>query len=468
MKPTMSPQAQAAQTISRNMKLISHNELAGFGGIGTLVRDPQAVSAQALGLDTFPATVIVTADGDVADVLVGERPRIAEDVAETLAAVVRGLPTAGLVRTRHRRRIEEYRRVLDRAAGGAAERMPEQVIAPRRQPVRFKLIPAWQGSVSLPGNILCLDSTRGAVEPRIVALDGWRTVVEFDAAGSERGRHELDLPADAGVAFLRTAVAADGTRWWLGGRRGGRQVFVFDDAWRTHGRHPAAAGEGQVAGADLGDLDGDGVPEIVVAFDGAEGVEVTTLAGEVRWHDRSVTRATDVAIGAPVADGKRPVLTIDHGRLVTAGAGRGPGDAAGAAIDLRLTAVVAGPVAADAAWALLGIARPDPRRQIAMGIAPATESVEWRLPLSGGVFRDGPIEPVAWADLLGTPRRQWLITSPDGSVTVTWADGGVVDRYQHGRALLGVGGYRHQGRGHLVVVSSRGLEAFVVDDVALD
>jgi len=34
MKPTMSPQAQAAQTISRNMKLISHNELAGFGGIG--------------------------------------------------------------------------------------------------------------------------------------------------------------------------------------------------------------------------------------------------------------------------------------------------------------------------------------------------------------------------------------------------------------------------------------------------
>jgi len=34
MKPTMSPQGQAAQTISRNMKLISHNELAGFGGIG--------------------------------------------------------------------------------------------------------------------------------------------------------------------------------------------------------------------------------------------------------------------------------------------------------------------------------------------------------------------------------------------------------------------------------------------------
>ena len=34
MNPTMSPQSQAAQTISRNMKLVSHNELAGFGGVG--------------------------------------------------------------------------------------------------------------------------------------------------------------------------------------------------------------------------------------------------------------------------------------------------------------------------------------------------------------------------------------------------------------------------------------------------
>jgi len=31
---TLSPQAQAAQTLAWNMKLISHNELAGFGGVG--------------------------------------------------------------------------------------------------------------------------------------------------------------------------------------------------------------------------------------------------------------------------------------------------------------------------------------------------------------------------------------------------------------------------------------------------
>ena len=34
MKPTISAQSQASQTLAWNMKLISHNELAGFGGIG--------------------------------------------------------------------------------------------------------------------------------------------------------------------------------------------------------------------------------------------------------------------------------------------------------------------------------------------------------------------------------------------------------------------------------------------------
>jgi hypothetical protein len=75
---------------------------------------------------------------------------------------------------------------------------------------------------------------------------------------------------------------------------------------------------------------------------------------------------------------------------------------------------------------------------------------------------------VAWADLLGTPRRQWLIAGPDGSVTAAWADGRVVDRYFHGRPLVGLGGYRHADRGHVVIATRQGIEAFAVDDVALD
>ena len=34
MNATLSPQGQATQTLAWNMKLISHHELAGFGGVG--------------------------------------------------------------------------------------------------------------------------------------------------------------------------------------------------------------------------------------------------------------------------------------------------------------------------------------------------------------------------------------------------------------------------------------------------
>ena len=60
------------------------------------------------------------------------------------------------------------------------------------------------------------------------------------------------------------------------------------------------------------------------------------------------------------------------------------------------------------------------------------------------------------------------MAAPDGSVTVAWADGRVVDRYQHGQPLVGLGGYRHDGVGYVVIASPRGLEALRVADVALD
>jgi len=441
--------------------------LAEFGGVGTLVRDPQGIAARSLALDTFPATVIMSSDGTVADVIVGDGPQIAADVTETLTALARGQSTAALVRGRHRRRIDDFRRTLARAAGGGAGRPAEPVIVPRRQPVRFKLAPAWRASVALPGNVVCLDATSGAAEPRIVVLDGWKTVVEFDATGAVRSRRDLDLPADAGLGFLRTAVAADGRRWWLGGRRGGRRVFVFDDTWRLHASYPPDGEADAVADAQLADLGGDGEPELLVAFEGAGGVEAATRDGERIWRDLEIGALTSIAVGPPVAaGGERAVIGCTAaGRLVRAGR---RDEATPAEPGPAFTMLAAGPVAPDGGWAIVGTAADVDAGGLAAGIAPDTLELAWRLPLAPGGRRDGPLEPVAWADLLGTPRRQWLIGGPDGSVTAAWADGRVVDRYFHGRPLVGIGGYRHGNRGHVVIATRQGVEAFVVDDVALD
>jgi thiol-disulfide isomerase/thioredoxin len=449
-------------------------KLAEFGGVGTLVRDPEAVVARSLGLESFPATVVIATDGTVADVIVGRHGRIGADVAEVLTASAAGRSTTDVVTRRHEARVREYRRDLDRAAGkGRVERLPEQVIAPRRQPDRFKLERAWRApGVSLPGNVVCVDAASGAAVPRIVALDGWRTVVEIDASGREVGRRELPLPPDAGVGFLRTATDGAGRRWWLGGRRGAQQVFVFGDDFSLRAAYPEAGGavhEG-IANADMADLDGDGDPEVIVGYPGSVGVQVATLDGKRLWRDRSLGSVLDVAVGPPAEKGEdRDVLCVTgEGRLERAARDRESSAASGDEGGLRLRTLAAGPVAADAAFALVGITGESLGRQRAVGIDPHSLSVFWELPLADGVHRDGPIDPVAWADLLGTTRRQWLIAAPDGSVTVAWADGRVVDRYCHGRPLVGIGGYRADGTGHIVLATREALEAYAVVDVALD
>ena len=446
-------------------------QLAEFGGVGTLVRDPQAVAARALAIESFPAAVVIAADGTVADVLIGRHGGIAADVAEVLAATADGKPTVTLVRARYARRLGDYRRDLARAAGaGPGGRLSERVIVPRRQPVRFKLERAWRASgVMLPGNVVCLDGARGADPTRVVALDGWRTVVELDATGREQGRYELALPRDDGVGFLRTTLDGSGRRWWLAGRRGGQRVFVFDAEWRLKAAYPGSGGAGPegIGAAELADLDGDGTPEIILGHRGTGGVETVTLEGGTLWGDRSLGSVVGLAIGPPGEAVERTVLCVcTGGRLVAAERGRE--QAPDVTPPVPLTAVFSGPVAPDHAWAVLGLAARESAKPFALGIDPAALSTDWQLPLPEGPRRDGPFEPVCWADLLGTTRRQWLIAAADGSVTVAWADGRVVDRYQHGRPLTGIGGYRDGDTGHVVIATKDALEAYRLADIALD
>jgi len=442
--------------------------LAEFGGVGTLLRDPQGAAARALGLESFPATVILASDGSVADVIVGDRLHIAADVTETIALVARGQSTVAMVKSRHRRRLDEYRRALDRAANGGDRRLSEQVVGPQRQPDRFKLRPGWRAAVALPGNLVCLDAANGADAPRIVVLDGWRTVVQFDADGRQRGRYDLDLPADAAVNFLRSAITTDGGRRWLGGRRGDRRVFVFDDAFGLLTTYPAAVDAGEpIAGAELADLDEDGVLELIVGFLGERGIEVATVDGQLLWADRKAAPVASVAVGPPVPGRHRSVLFVTgDGRLGRTSPSQEP-PIESPKPDKRLASISAGPVAAEGTWAVIGITPPDLDAASLIGIDSLSLESRWELPLTAAASR-GAIEPAAWADLLGTKRRQWLVAAADGSVTVAWADGRIVDRYFHGRPLLGMGGYRHGERGCIALATRAGVEVLFVEDIALD
>lgn len=451
-------------------------KLGQWGGRGTFVRDPRSMAASSFEIESFPAVVVLAADGTVADVLLGHDQRIGADLAATLATLADDGSTAPLLRDRFESRLREYRESLDRVSGGgAAARIPPQEIAPRRQPDRFKLVTAWQATgIAMPGNVACVQEGDTA---QVVALDGWRTVVLLDASGRETGRHELDLPADAAVGFLRTVVDAAGRRWWLGGERGGQHVFVFDEAWKLHATYPEWDGprHAGIRTAQLVDCDGDGTPEIVVGYAGTVGVQVARLDGHRFWRDRSLDTVLDVAADVPREGGGQGLVCVDgQGRLVPLVPQLPDADPAppaaprpGWKLSPPVAALFAGPVAPDGRWAFLGLSSSRPGKNQAVGLGP-DDAQFWQLDLPDGVHRDGPIEPVAWADLLGTPRRQWLIASPDGSVIVLWADGRVVDRYRHGAGIVGLGGYRAGKDGFIVIATKEAVEGYRIDDVALD
>jgi hypothetical protein len=359
----------------------------------------------------------------------------------------------------------------------ADEPSAEQAIAPREQPIRFKLVHEWTAAgVSMPGTIVCLDddearSAAEGLEPAVavVVLDGRRTVVVLDARGRELARHSLRIPDDAEVHCLRTAVDSRRKRWWLGVARAAPRVFLFDDVWTLRATYPSPDGPARepIGGAQLADCDGDGSPEIVVAFGGAGGVEAASLDGRRLWHARSIAAVGDVALDAPRPAGGRGLVCTDGLGRLTRIAADGVAGAARMAGSRGIHRLFGGPVAPDAAWALVGFAACEDGGTEAVGIGPDLERA-WSLELCRGPHRAGPIEPVAWANLLGTQRRQWLIAAADGSVTVAWADGGVVDRYRHGAVLVGIGGYRHDNGGHIVIATPEAVECHRLDDVALD
>jgi len=446
-----------------------------WGGPAEVLRDPRSVAATAFELTVFPAVVVLAPDGSVADVQTGHHHRLGQDVAAVLAAVASGSPPGRLVNDRFEDRLREYRDLLARMSAGAGaaavERLPEQVIAPRRQPDRFRLARTWRAAgLTMPGNVLCLGGEPTADGGRVFVLEGWRTVVALDGAGREVGRHELDIPPDAAVSFLRTAVDAAGRRWWLGATRGGQRVFVFDAAWALHAVYPAwdSPPHAGITAAHLADLDGDGATEILVGYSGTVGVQAASLEGHRLWRDRSLDTVLDLALDAPPAQGRRGIACVDgRGRLVFMAPHDEGAPRRGDGPVPPLAAVYSGPVAADRAWAFLGLASERLGHNAAVGIG-SDGAEAWRMELPTGVHRDGPIEPVAWADLLGTPRRQWLIAAPDGSVTVAWADGRVVDRYRHGRPLTGIGGYREGDDATIVIATRDAVEGYRVEDVALD
>jgi len=440
-----------------------------------IARDPQQCAARAFNISSIPTTVLLGPKGNVQDLETGVSPDLETALSDKLEQLLAGKDIYRkkldlyAVRSKERQqRFERWtkERINDGSYAGPLtfdQVAPTTEIARRTEPESLKLNRLWScRQLQGPGNILVVEAADGP--PRLLVLDGGNSIAEVGPDGSVMATHDLPVQQSGPVTFLRTAVDADGRRFYVGAANGGQQLHLLGEDFKPVLAFPESAPENPHAGiADLqfGDLDGDGTPEICVGYWGVVGVQGVSLEGRRIWFNRTLSTVLRLAILGPDADDHRRLLcTNDLGTLIILDA-RGERQGEITVPDRPIHWIVAADLDGDDQPELCGLSPSEEGSFTAVGLNLQGE-VLWSYPLPRGVHRH-PIDAVLAGRLLADGPGQWLVGAADGSIHVIAADGKLVDRFNYGAPLTGLATTQLDGRPVLLVSTPEALDAWQVE-----
>ncbi|MBW3598439.1 MAG: hypothetical protein KY475_14355 [Planctomycetes bacterium] len=408
-----------------------------------IIRDLGAYGRDVFDIRVAPSLVVLDTKGVVQIHESAANPQLAalvkEQLAELLQRLSAGEDFAAAILTQARNEQEAYELNLQAAMQGdvAADLQPAE-IAPQSEPQHLKLSPQWTNdALSQPGNVLAVDDG-GA--PRLLVLDGWRTVVELDAEGQIQSRHELDLPEGAAVSYLRTAADAEGNRYYAACSLLAPQVHVFDDAWRRVFSYPTVEEEHEgIRDVLLAKLD-DQRPMLAVGFGGVVGVHGVDLEGQRQWSNRDLTPVFSLAATPPDAAGWRKLLVAGQPGHILRVNQFGNADPSLHVRQRQIHHLIAADWPADRQTLYLGLSNTPDGSLLAIGLSAGFEEM-WSYRLPPGAHRH-PVQVASAVRLVDTPGGQWLLAGPDGSVHLISDDGEFFDYFQTGQALHGLAAAR--------------------------
>ncbi|MDZ4782406.1 MAG: redoxin domain-containing protein [Planctomycetia bacterium] len=429
-----------------------------------IVRDVDKCFENAFEIPGAPALYVLGPDGRVQDYHAGLNSNLAEELSQSLQKLLAGQDTFNDVQKRYEVQMAEYQKAQTASSGSesATQELPDAEIAPRSEPQTVKLTKLWTAkAVKEPGNVLV--TRDGDATAKIYALDGWRQVVELDAKGELVERHLLELPEEAVVRYLRTAVDSAGQRVFAGSASAQQQAHVFDSAWKTKFSYPSLEGgkSDGLTDVQFGDLNADGQPELNVAFWGAGGVHNVALDGTRAWNNQSLELVYRLAVTSPDASGQRSLLTTNRQGTLVALAHDGQPSEHHSVGTRYLHAVFTADLNGDGNVEICAIARDQANHESLVGIAPDF-TAQWELPLPFGWQRH-PIDAVTSGKVLPGEESQWIIAGADGSIQLISREGQVLDRFHHGAALAGLAATEIVGKPALVIATASGVEAWGVE-----
>ncbi|HTN77968.1 MAG TPA: redoxin domain-containing protein, partial [Pirellulaceae bacterium] len=422
-----------------------------------LLRDYAFVGRDTFDIKSAPTLVVLDAEGRVQLYEEGASPRLSQSLAGALTRLLAGEDLAAELITGAKKAEEQYAQNLASASGEATQtsiiEIPEAKAVPKSAPQHFELTELWSTTdktLAEPGNFLVIP---GESQPRVLVIDGWRTIVELAADGKISQTHKLTVPENAGVTYLRTATNKAGQRWFVGSALLGQQLYVFDEQWQTKLRYPP---EDQphdgLHAVEIADLANDGTPELYVGYWSLVGVQGVTLEGVREWSNRVVPTVLSLVTTPPNELGWRKIIASgDRGvlyRMNQFGHQDPKIEIPGRQVH-RLTASTFGSLAST----YCGVSYQTDGRLLAVGLDADLKEV-WNYKLPVGQFNN-QIEYVTSGRLRSDEQGEWILAGPDGTVHVVSDNGEFSDSFATGELLTGIA-FAQFGDQRVVLTSCKG------------
>ncbi len=422
-----------------------------------LLRDFEVVGRDTFGLRNAPTLIVLDASGRVQIFEEGANPRLNQTLPVIIERLLAGDDLAEEILADAKKSQEQYGQSLASASGETTQtsviEIPEAKAAPPSKPQHFELTKLWStmdNELAEPGNFLVVE---GESTPKTYVLDGWRTVVELDAAGKTVKKQTLDLPERAGVSYLRTATTKDGQRVYVGSALLAQQLFVMDDKWNVTLRYPPEdqPHEGLHA-VELADLANDGTPELYVGYWSLIGVQGVSLTGKKEWSNRVIPTVLSLVATPPNDLGWRKLIASgDRGVLYRINQ-YGLQDPKIEIPGRQIHRLAANKIPA-LATAYCGVSYQDDGRLLAVGLDAELAEV-WNYKLPVGQFNN-QIEYVTSGRVRDDEQGEWIIAGPDGSVHIISDDGEFSDAFATGELLTGLA-FVKLGDQRVILTSSKG------------
>jgi hypothetical protein len=388
-------------------------------------RDLKAYHNRVFEVHELPAISLLDAEGRFQ--WMGSGPSAVAEFPEAVTRLLNGENLAAEALERERLLREQYDKLV--AAGGPRlDTGPAAASSPKR----LKLTRKWKVDKLSDVGGLGVKSTDDG--DRLLVVVGRRDVLEVSPSGEVVARQVLGLPKDAEISALRS-FSGKQSRIYAVFTPLKAGVHVFNEGWKPLFTYPEGDDSPPVRDVQLGDLDQNDEPELLVAFEGNVGLHSVSLDGKRLWSNRayapllSVAPSHDLPVVGRCAyvTGRGGICPITKGGIESS-----TKDVAGWTIAHLFTSQFAS--AAQSPYLGIGVsAKGEP---CIVGIHELlTES--WNYPLPDGAFKQ-PIDFVTSGKLRTDSAGEWVVAWADGSIHIVSEDGQFDDMFNTGVEIRGV------------------------------